>query len=96
MAAPEKAQKYLLQHVLGVRGVAGHPVGRAENQAVGLLEDSFYGTGGYRRGSLSDCEFQSTPPALSRVKTWMQAVYYDGCRIFMIGGKKNYTNVYES
>jgi len=36
---PHQAQKDGLHHVLGVRRVAGDPVGRAEDQAVVLLEE---------------------------------------------------------
>jgi hypothetical protein len=49
---------------------------------MGLLEDSFDGVGGRGRYSLSNREFQGTPPALSRVKTRVAAAYYSLKNIF--------------
>ena len=61
----EQAQEHRLQHVLGIRGVAGNPVRRAEDQAVMRSETSFEFVRNRDRCVLFQYARQITPPVLS-------------------------------
>ena len=60
----EQTQKHRLQHILGIRGVAGNPVRRAEDQTVMRSKTSFEFVRNRDRRVLFQYARQVTPPVL--------------------------------
>lgn len=74
--ATKQAKEYRLQHVLGVGGIAGHPVRRPEDQSMTFLENPFDLGRDRSYVFLSDREFQGAPPVFAPLKTGIEVGYY--------------------